>query len=115
MSLKRPSYFLRMVFFVDRYNGHFLFSAILKQLLAKPLILSSVLYMVSATPSPLKLYTSKVWASPPPSGVKVIVSLPFPLITVSVARYWSPKACLPTIIGAVQLVTSLGILLITIG
>src|SRR6202000_2268664 len=115
MSLKRPSYFFRMVFFVDRYRGHFLLSAMLKQLLAKPLMDSSVLYMLSATPSPLKLKTSKVWGALPSSGVKVIVSLPLPLITVSVARYWSPKACLPTIMGAVQLVTSRGTFFMTMG
>src|SRR6202000_1497805 len=115
MSLKRPSYFFRMVFFVDRYRGHFLLSAMLKQLLAKPLMDSSVLYMLSATPSPLKLNTSKVWGALPSSGVKVIVSLPLPFITVSVALYWSPNACRPTMIGAVQLVTSRGTLLITIG
>src|SRR5690348_15107209 len=105
-----------MVFLVERYKGHFFCRATLKQLLANPLMLSSVLYMESATPpSPLKLYTSKVCGSPPFSGVKVMVSLPFPLITVSVARYWSPKACLPTIIGALQFVTSLGTFLITMG
>ena len=79
--------FFRMVFFVERYSGHFLLNAMLKQLLAKPIMLSSVLYILIATPSPLKLYTSKVCTSPPPSGVKVIVNFPFPFITVSVARY----------------------------
>ena len=34
-----------MVFLVERYSGHFLLSAILKQLRAKPMILSSVLYI----------------------------------------------------------------------
>jgi hypothetical protein len=76
-----------MVFFVDIYSGHFLLSAILKQLLAKPMMLSSVLYIVIATPSPLKLKTSNVCVAAPSSGVKVIVNFPFPLITVSVARY----------------------------
>src|SRR5260370_1013986 len=55
----------------------------LKQLRAKPLIDSSVLYMDRATPSPLKLKTSKVCGALPSSGVNVIVSFPFPLITVS--------------------------------
>jgi hypothetical protein len=59
----------------------------LKQLLAKPMMLSSVLYIAIATPSPLKLNTSNGWGAPPPSGVNVIVNFPFPLITVSVARY----------------------------
>ena len=65
---------------------------------------SSVLYILKATPSPLKFNTSKTWGADPSSGVKVIVSFPLPLITVSVARYWSPNACLPTMMGAVQMV-----------
>ena len=87
MSLNRPSYFLRMVFFVLKYSGHFFCRAKLKQLRAKPAMLSSVLYMLRATPSPLKLYTSQDCVSPPSSGVNVMVSLPLPLITASVARY----------------------------
>uniref|UniRef100_A0A182FYY2 Uncharacterized protein n=1 Tax=Anopheles albimanus TaxID=7167 RepID=A0A182FYY2_ANOAL len=58
MSLKRPSYRLRMVFFVDRYSGQRLASAIWKEEWAKALIDSSVLYMASATPGFLYLYTS---------------------------------------------------------
>src|SRR5579872_7167838 len=104
-----------MVFLVDRYSGHFLFRAMLKQLRANPLIDSSVLYMLNATPSPLKWKTSNVWAAPPSSGGNVMVSFPLTFITVSVARDWSPKACLPTMIGAVQLVTSRGTFFITIG
>ena len=45
-------------------------------------------------PSPLKLKISNFWGSPPSAGVKVISSLPAPGTTKSVARYWSPKACL---------------------
>lgn len=33
---------------------------------------------------------------------KTIFNFPGPLITVSVARYWSPKACLPMHIGFLQ-------------
>ena len=53
--------------------------------------------------------------SPPSLGVNVIVSVPAPGTTKSVARYWSPKAWRPMTIGFVQLGTSRGTLLITIG
>lgn len=43
---------------------------------------------------PWKLKTSNFLGSLPSSGVKVISSLPGPGTTKSVARYWSPKACL---------------------
>ena len=103
------------MFLVDKYKGQPLLNAMLKQECAKPLIDSSVLYMVMATPSPLKLYTSKVWAAPPSSGWNVTVNLPFPLVTKSVARYWSPNAWRPIMIGAVQLGTKRGTLAQTIG
>ena len=53
--------------------------------------------------------------SPPSLGVNVIVSVPAPGTTKSVARYWSPNAWRPMTIGLVQLGTSRGTLLITIG
>jgi len=82
---------------------------------AKPAIDSSVLYMASATPSPLKSYTSCEMGSEPSSGVNVMVSFPFPLVTKSVARYWSPKAWRPMQIGCFQPGTNRGTLLIMIG
>ncbi|MND03934.1 hypothetical protein D3C83_239870 [compost metagenome] len=57
------------------------------QLRANPRIDSSRLYMPSATPPP---GNSKILCSmglPPSFGVKVIVSVPAPGITMSVARY----------------------------
>jgi hypothetical protein len=41
-----------MVFFVDRYSGQRFCSAYSKQLLAKPWMDSSVLYMARPTPGP---------------------------------------------------------------
>jgi hypothetical protein len=38
----------------------------------------------------------------PSVGVKVSVNLPAPGTLMSVARYWSPKACLPPAIGLVS-------------
>lgn len=55
MSLNLPSYFFKIVFFVLIYSGIPLDKAILKLEWAKPLMLSSVLYILSATPFPLKL------------------------------------------------------------
>ena len=104
-----------MVFLVLRYSGQPFIKAWLKQAWAKPRMLSSVLYMARATPSFLKLNTSNDCTSPPSSGVKVMVSLPLPLVTKSVARYWSPKAWRPMQMGAVQLGTRRGTLLITMG
>ena len=86
MSLKRPSYFLRMVFFVLKYKGQPFAMAWLKQERANPLILSSVLYIAKATPSPLKLYTS-CSITCPSSPSNLMVNLPLPLVTKSVARY----------------------------
>ena len=48
-------------------------------------------------------------------GVKVRVSVPSPGTTMSVARYWSPKAWRPMTIGFVQPGTSRGTFEITIG
>ena len=115
MSLKRPSYFFRMVFLVLKYSGQPFIRAWLKQAWAKPRMDSSVLYMARATPSLLKLNTSNDCTSPPSSGVKVMVSLPLPLARKSVARYWSPKAWRPIQMGDVQLGTRRGMLLITMG
>ena len=49
------------------------------------------------------------------AGSKVIVSLPLPGTTKSVARYWSPKAWRPMTIGWVQPGTSRGTFLQMIG
>lgn len=51
-------------------------------------------YMPMQTPGPSKACTSNVEGGPSPSGVKVMVSLPGPFTAKSVARYWSPYACL---------------------
>lgn len=111
MSLKRPSYFLRMVFLVDMYKGQPRCKANWKLLCANPVMLSSVLYMARPTPPaynpPPALanprtgvrvgYTSKSKTvqrvgSAPDFGVNTISNLPFSLATKSVLRYWSPKA-----------------------
>lgn len=52
MSLKRPSYFFRIVFLVLRYKGQPLDRAIWKELCAKSSIDLSWLYMPMATPPP---------------------------------------------------------------
>ncbi len=59
---------------------------------AKPRIDSSRLYIDMATPPSGKSNTSRVTGALPSAGVKVMVSLPAPCTTKSVARYWSPKA-----------------------
>ena len=70
--------------------------------------------MASATPPPGKSNTScSIFLPSAPS--KVIVSLPFPGTTKSVARYWSPKAWRPITIGLVQPGTRRGTFLHTIG
>ena len=77
---------------------------------AKSRIDSSRLYMPSATPPPGK---RKIWrsiVSPPLSGSKVIFSVPEPGMTMSVARYWSPKAWRPMTIGLVHPGTKRGML-----
>ena len=71
--------------------------------------------MPMAVPPPGKSITSYSVGSPPSAGVKVIVSLPAPGTTKSVARYWSPWAWRPITIGCVQPGTSLGTFEITIG
>lgn len=50
MSLKRPSYFFRMVFLVLRYRGQPLARAIWNELRAKSPMDLSVLYIPMATP-----------------------------------------------------------------
>src|SRR3954447_2190391 len=75
----------------------------------------SRLYIDSATPPSGKSKTSCSIGSPPSDGVKVSVSLPSPGITKSVARYWSPKAWRPMMIGFVQPGTSRGMFEMTIG
>ena len=62
------------------------------QLRAKPMIDSSRLYMPSATPPPGKSNTLYSTGLPPSFGVYVIVSVPAPGTTKSVALYWSPNA-----------------------
>eukprot|EP00955_Chlamydomonas_euryale_P034236 349730-Chlamydomonas_euryale.AAC.2 len=46
------------------------------------------------TPGPLKEWMSYETGAPPSAGVNVIVTAPGPGTTKSVARYWSPNACL---------------------
>ncbi len=50
--------------------------------------------MPSATPAPSNWCTSWRSGAPPPAGVNTSSSLPGALISRSVARYWSPNACL---------------------
>ena len=76
MSLKRPSYFLRMVFLVLIYSGSGLLSAILKLACAKPVMDSSVLYCVCATPPPFSKSYTLITSGLPPTGVKTISSRP---------------------------------------
>src|SRR4051794_31509792 len=71
--------------------------------------------MPSATPPPGKSKTSISFFSPPFSGVKVSVSLPGPGTTKSSARYWSPKAWRPMMMGLVHPGTSRGMFSMTIG
>jgi len=87
MSLNLPSYFLRMVFLVDRYNGYFLSMAYLKQAWANYLIDSSVLYIANATPpSPLNSNTLWTYFSPP-TGVNDNSKVPAPFAKISVQAY----------------------------
>jgi hypothetical protein len=51
-------------------------------------------HMPSATPAPSNWCTSWRSGAPPPAGVNTSSSLPGALISRSVARYWSPNACL---------------------
>ena len=71
--------------------------------------------MASATPLSAKRKTSNCCGAPPPSGVKVSVSVPAPGTRMSVARYWSPNAWRPITIGAVQPGTRRGTFLQMIG
>ena len=73
--------------------------------------------MPIAIPLEGKSKTSISIGSPWPAsfGVQVRVSLPSPGISVSSARYWSPKAWRPMMIGFVQPGTSRGMFEITIG
>src|SRR4051812_31763017 len=71
--------------------------------------------MPSATPPPGKSKTSTSLASPPSDGVNVMVSLPAPGTTKSSARYWSPKAWRPMMIGFVHPGTRRGMFSMTIG
>src|ERR1700722_17757468 len=70
---------------------------------------SSRLYICMATPEPGVLKTSRsiTWPSSP---TNFIVSVPLPGNLKSVARYWSPKAWRPMMIGLVQPGTSRGTL-----
>ena len=76
---------------------------------------SSVLYIASATPLPLKLYTSSAVGAPPSCGVYTSWSLPGPGATKSVARYWSPNAWRPITIGLIHPGTGRGMRSRTIG
>ena len=115
-------------------NGNFFESAILNDEWAKPAIdcptpctlktledqtgqgrTSSVLYIASATPLPLKLYTSSAVGAPPSCGVYTSWSLPGPGATKSVARYWSPNAWRPITIGLIHPGTGRGMRSRTIG
>ena len=75
----------------------------------------SKLYIERAIPGPGKLNTSYFFSSFPSSEVHLISNFPLPGTKKSVARYWSPKACLPIITGSVHEGTSFGIFLQIIG
>ena len=82
---------------------------------AKSRIDGSWLYIAIATPPSGAWNTSKLWASPPSAGWKESVRVPGPSNTKSVARYWSPKAWRPMMIGLFQPGTRRGMLLMMIG
>ena len=71
--------------------------------------------MVMAMPEEGKPKTSCSILSLPFSDSHLTVNFPLPGILKSVARYWSPKACLPITIGLVQWGTNLGTFLHIIG
>lgn len=71
--------------------------------------------MPIATPDPGLWNTSNCCGSEPSLGVKVIVSVPSPSKRKSVARYWSPNAWRPTMIGLFQPGTRRGMLLMMMG
>ena len=73
------------------------------------------MYIASATPEPGAWNTSCSIGAEPSFGVNVTVSVPSPGKRKSVARYWSPNAWRPTMIGWVQLGTSRGMLEMMIG
>ena len=75
----------------------------------------SKLYIDNATPGPSKSKTSCSILSFPFSDSHLTVILPLPGTLKSVALYWSPKACLPTITLSVQWGTNLGTFLQIIG
>src|SRR6185295_18947898 len=81
---------------------------------AKSRIESSRLYMLMATPAPGDLNTSRS-ITVPSSPTNFIVSVPLPGNLMSVARYWSPKAWRPMMIGLVQPGTRRGTFLQMIG
>jgi len=101
------------VFFVEKKRGYSLLIAYLKQLWANVSMLSTVLYILNATPPlPVNSYTVFLigdWVVFPAAGVKDISSFPGPWTLKSVALYWSPKECLPMMIGLFQFGMSLGI------
>ena len=82
--------------------------------LAKSMIESSRLYIASVTPEPGALNTSRS-ITLPSLPVNLIDSVPAPGNLKSVARYWSPKAWRPMMIGLVQPGTSRGMFLQMIG
>ncbi len=71
--------------------------------------------MPIATPPPGKSATSNSIGALPSAGVYVIVTVPGPGTTKSVALYWSPWAWRPMTIGLVQPGTSRGTLDMMIG
>ena len=68
-----------------------------------------------ATPPPGLWKTSNDCASEPSSGWKLMVSVPLPSNLKSVARYWSPNAWRPMMIGLFQPGTRRGMFEMTIG
>ena len=60
---------------------------------------ASRLYCTWATPSPGDWNTSKCCGSEPSAGVKLTERVPLPAKRKSVARYWSPNAWRPMMIG----------------
>jgi len=71
--------------------------------------------MPIATPEPGDWKTSNCCGSEPSFGVKVIVRVPSPSKRKSVARYWSPNAWRPTMIGLFQPGTRRGMFEMMIG
>ncbi len=78
-------------------------------------MLSSVLYMLMATPRTFKLVDLPFGGSPPPSGLNVMVSLPLPLITGIGGLVLVAKRVAANAIGWVQPGTSRGTFFMMMG